>query len=284
MGDLSPGLQPGESNKIPSVDNQIVSNRQGELPTSSISSEEVPDSPKSSQQVEENTPAATETSKEPVKVEVPETPKEEFSEKASKRFQTLANALEEERSKRLVAEQIAQRLVNYQPQPKPEDAFEKQFKSYDPSLGYPTDPREYTNFVGKNAENKAREASRQETLRERNNAETLELMKVHPEAMEDTILIGAIAAEKNAALKRGEYITLSDAATSVKAKLEKKYAKEYIRNVENDIASKNEAYVETTKGGSTQRAAEKPQTEFKNLTDMEKKMKEMGIWDEGFSK
>jgi hypothetical protein len=106
-------------------------------------------------------------------------------------------------------------------------------------------------------------------------------MKVHPEAMEDTILIGAIAAEKNAAAKRGEYITLSDAATSAKAKLEKKYAKEYVRNVQNDVASKNEAYVETTKGGSTQRAAEKPQTEFKNLGEMEKYLKDKGLWNEG---
>jgi hypothetical protein len=285
MSDMAPGLQPKEVSKAQTIETKVVSDRVGELPASTTSSEQVPVSPPSEQQVVDNTTAPTDTPKETVKVEAPQetTEQREFSEKASKRFQTIVNALEEERVKRLTAEQQLQRLVMSQPQPKPEEALVQQYKSFDKSLGYPTDPKEYSDFVGQRAEQRADAAAERRNKQLREQQDITDLMKNHPDTVGDDILVGAIAAERNAAARRGESLTLSEAAALVKDKLAKKYTREFTKTVANDIASKNEAYVETTKGAATTRQAEKPKTEFKNLAEMEAEMKKQGIWNNGFS-
>jgi len=198
------GLVPGV-NRTSEIDTTVVTNRPevaAAAPTSSEGS-------KGNQAPVTQAPVNTEaTGNEAERKEVPAEDRE-FSDRASKRFQELANRTAAAEADARVSREMLQRVVNTPlPPSKPEEEMARQYRSFDPNLGYPTDPREYSTFVGRQSAEEARKAAQAEMNQSRMNVEMSELLKYHPDVAGDTILEGAIAAERAAAQRKGGYVKL----------------------------------------------------------------------------
>ncbi len=232
-------------------------------------------------QVGDNTPATEKAEGQD------ETPKaqEQPSERETNRVQALANRTAQAEARAAQAENMLRGLVNAQvaTAPSQEEVLAKQFKSFDPNVGYPTDPREFAVFNAQQAALAARQVAQQESHNAREQSQIADLLRDHPEVASDDALMGAIVAERAAAQKQGVNLTLSQAATKVSQKMKAKYDKEAAARDEQDTQEKNEAYVETSKGASPSRTLTQP--EFKSLAEMERWMKENGTWnDSSFNK
>jgi hypothetical protein len=284
MSATNPGLSPKGNINAQKVSINVESSRLSELPTEQNKAEVLPTA---ESQVTENTVATEPEVKSDTK-SVEEAPAKsiedrEFSERASKRFQELANRTAKAEAEARAANEMLRRVVGAQvtpPAPSQEEMLAKQFKTYDPSLKYPTDPNEYIRFT----EIKSTLAARQEFMRvaeerERQN-ELNDLVKAYPNVVNEPRIQGAIAAEVTEAKKRGIKMSYKEAADIVYEDFKGKGTKAAINITQKDILEKNEAYVETTKGASVQRGPDViPNPSKMTLKEMENYLKSQGQWD-----
>ncbi len=277
MAQSNPGLAPRRLAEVQTVQMDVPERLQEEATRSSASEQpqvELPVETQTQVNTEATEPTAeTAPQQNPTSVE-----DREFSDRASRRFQELANRTTqaEERARR--SEEMLQRLVNTQPTVSQDDQLAKQYRTYDANLGYPTDPKEYSNYIGTQAELRATQAARNESQKLREQTEMNELLTKHPDVDGDDTLIGAIAALRTKAVNQGSYLTYSQAADIAKDRLSKKFTKVQQERIAEDVSSKNEAYVEGTRGASPNRSPETQDTSKMTLSEMEAYLKKSGNW------
>lgn len=222
------------------------------------------------------TPAIEQGVQEPVQQEADEQPR--YSERELNRVQKLANEKAEAEAKAAIYQQQLQAMVNaqqQQPQESFEDRLSKQFSTFDKSLGYPTDPREFASFSAQISAEAARRESARLVQQDRSTRETNELMAAHPDIADDPLLRGATIAIK----QNNPGLTLAQAAAQAKKELSERIQKRAVAAQARDNQVQAEAYVETTRGASPTRAAA-PAPEKMSLNQMEKYLKENNAWNE----
>jgi hypothetical protein len=280
MAQAHPGLEPRKLEDQTNVVMKVESPRVSEL-TAEQNEPKVSEEP--TVQVEDNTQTAEPKEPEETQEEAPVEDRE-FSERASKRFQELANRTSVAEARAQQAEQMLQRMVNTQvqpPAPSQDELLAKQFKSFDQTLGYPTDAKEYMRFAEVKAELAAERKTTQMNEESQKQRQIDELIEAFPEVLGDNIMQGAISAEVADAKKKGMNITYKQAAKRVYSELESRANKKATIASIRDTKEKNEAYVETTKGAAQSRSVNVvPDSSKMTLKEMEKWMKENGSWNE----
>lgn len=209
-------------------------------------------------------------------------PTTEVSQREANRVQTLANAKAEAERLAQAAEIRAQqaeemlRRVVQQPVVSQETQIAQQYSSFDKNIGYPTDPREYAQFVEQRAQARAETAGRESARRENDQIGMNQMLSDNPGIQDDPILMAAIVAQK----AKNPNISYPDAARQAKKDLDERTSKEVTSRVTNDNLDKDKAYVETTRGASTNRQAEStPSPEAMSLEEKEAYLKKIGEWD-----
>lgn len=271
-----PGLAPG-ANRPNEVDISPIMEKAAQLDPAGSTASEVQDAnPPTKSPASENTEV-----REPVQREVVEPAQErEMSQREANRVQALANAKAEAEKRAQEAEFAArqaqetlQRVVGQQPQVNVEDQLARQFPSYQTSVGYPTDPREYAQFVEMRSQARAEAAATQAARREREQTDIARMFEENPDIQGDQIIMGAIAA------KRATGLSYTESARQVKRELEERTKKVISSRVADEDHAKNEAYVETTRGASTNRRAdEAPSVDKMSLSEMEDYLKKTNNW------
>jgi hypothetical protein len=275
MADGKPGLQPGET-KIMAEDQEVVNNVESDRQVAATSDD------KSTAETDATAKANTEDT---ATSETDDRSEEEqpVSDRLSKRVSSVVNERNAERDARIAAEartrfleEQLQRVVNVQPQ-KQEVSIASQFASFDAKLGYPTDPSEFSRYTVAMAQEAARAETRKTTEQSREQLELQELRRNHPEVDTDYRLRGAIAAERSEAQRQGVYMSWNEAASRVKDAYSTQSKKKAEADAVSDTQSKNEAYVETTRGASSSRSPA-PDPAKMNLKEMEEFLKKNGQW------
>jgi hypothetical protein len=272
MGQMNPGLEPRKLEG--EVEIHVESDRL--LDASTDIEKPSVETPVETPQVEENTPTVQEETKTD---EVPEQP---LTNRASERIQTLdARALAAE-ARAQQAEQMLQRLVNVQTQQPVQSESEtlaKQYRTYNSTLGYPEDPKEFASFTANGARLAAQQESMKIANQQNEQRETAEFLRAYPDAQNDPILIGAIAAHRSQAQQRGSYLSWKDAADIASKDLDSRVSKRAVAAVAHNDADKAEAYVETTRGASSSRATPAtPDIDKMSLKEKEAFLKQTGNW------
>lgn len=283
MASQNPGLVPGQNKMQP--DEVDISGMAALNPAGSTASEDQPTQVEVENHTSDNTEVheATENESE-AKTQVYGEPK--ISQREENRVQKLANEkAEAERLRQEAefraqqAEALLQRMTNQQPvQPvaSEEEQLAKQFRSYDPTVGYPTDGREYAQFVEVRAQARAEAAAREAARREHDEMGMREMLSENPGINEDQILMMAIAAQK----AKNPNMSYQQAAREAKKILDERMTKEVTSRVVSDNKAKAEAYVETTRGASSTRQSESaPSPEKMSFSEMEAYLKKIGAWD-----
>lgn len=278
MAEFAPGLAPRKLEDQTTVVNNVVSDRMSQLSTE----HNQPDTTLTEEvQAEDNTQATEQPKEEVVPAPEPQVPEQQLSEKASRRFQELANARRDAEARAAQAEEMLRRMVGEKvtpPAPSQDELLAKQYKSFDPNAGYPTDPREYAHYVGVQAQIAARETAQKINEETRNQRELDELTEAHPDVLNDPTLQGAIAAERSQARSKGVPLSYKQAADIVKNKLSGYSVAKKAEVTAKDIQAQNDAYVETTKGAAPNRSAQVVDPSKMSISEMEAWMKANGQW------
>lgn len=268
--DIQPGLKPG-ANAPQEVVTTVESDRREVEPT--VNNEPV---------VEAEAPALA-NSEDTDKAEPTAIEDKPASERLSRRVEEVVNSRNAEREARIRAEERAnllqeqmQRIANV-PSSKVEQP--SPFKTFDTELGYPTDPREFAQWNRQEATKAAIEATQEASRQSKEQAEFAELNKNHPDVMSDYRLQGAVAAERSEAARKGIHMTWDEAAKTVKEAFSSQQKKKAIDDAVSDTQSKNEAYVETTKGASSSRSPAPDPKSKMTLSEMEEYLKSQGNWN-----
>lgn len=221
-----------------------------------------------------------------------ETQVEQPSEREQNRVQVLANQREQERQARLQAEARANQmeamlrnLVNVQtaqPKESEEAVLARQYKSFNAQLGYPEDPREFADFNRNQAALAATKAAREESQRQASQDDMNRTLLANPELATDTFLQALVATKQAEAQRKGYTLPYSQATALAKQEMAQRFQKETTASVVKDDQAKDEAYVETTRGASTNRSSVQTPSakDINNMTlaEMEQALKEAGEW------
>lgn len=214
--------------------------------------------------------------------QVNEAQEQPLSNRANERIQSVIAERDAEKAARQRAEEMLSRLVNVpqaQPTQSESELLAKQYKTFDPIQGYPTDPKEYAGFVENRARLAAQQEAQQQQARFRESQETADLLRAYPNIQSDPILIGAMTAQKAAAQARGVHLSYKDAADMASKDLEARSSKRLAQQVAQSEAEKNEAYVESSRASSSTRSGgQKPDLDNMSLAEMEAWMKKDGSW------
>jgi hypothetical protein len=104
----------------------------------------------------------------------------------------------------------------------------------------------------------------------------------NPELATDTFLQALVATKQAEAQRRGFTLPYSQATRLAKAEMNQRFQKETTATVAEDNRAKNEAYVETTRGASTNRTSVQTPSvgdiSKMSLTEMEHALKAAGEW------
>lgn len=281
MSAINPGLAPGE-NRLNEVD---ITGMMALDPTGSTASENQTTQVEVESPASDNTEVSEQTeNRSDAKSQVYEEPK--VSQREANRVQKLANEkaeadrLRQEAEYRAQqAEAMLQRLTSQQqsqPVASQEEQLAKQFSSYDASVGYPTDGREYAQFVEARAQARAEAAAREAARREHDEMGMREMLSENPDIANDQILMMAVAAQK----AKNQNMSYPQALREAKKVLAERLNKEVTSRVVNDDRAKAEAYVETTRGSSSSRQTEMAVSPDKmSFDEMESYLKKTGAWD-----
>lgn len=201
---------------------------------------------------------------------------EQISERELNRVQALANAKAQAEARAAQAEAMLSSLVNAQVNARPsqEQQMTQKYQSYDPKLGYPTDPREYTLFNAETAALAARTEAMKVASQSRDQAEFADMLRTIPEVATDKPLMALTSALK----AENTHLSYTQAAMEAKKQLVTRQQGAVSKAVAQDTQSKNEAYVETTKGASTQRQVGTPDPSKMSLEEKEKFLRDQGAW------
>jgi len=271
MGQMNPGITPGEN-----APTEVVTH----VPESML---EVATTGDEKQTAEAQAPAEA-NSKETAKAEPESKPEEQpVSERLSRRVESVVNERNAERDARIRAEERLrlmeeqlQRVVNV-PSSKPE-TVESKYASFDKEAGYPTDPKEFAMWNREQAVFAATEAVKTTTRQNSEQAELAEMFRNNPELNDDHRLRGAVVAEREEAQRKGQYLSWDQAAKNVKSAFSSQQKQKAIDDAVSDAKSKNEAYVETTKGATPSRSSAPDPNKKMTLREMESYLKSIGEW------
>jgi len=267
MSQTGPGLTPGE-NKPNEVVTNVETERQPVEPTVNEESSAQESQPQPT--VKQETQDATENLGERQQ-EQPE------SRRAQERIQALDQRAKTAEAQAAYFQQLAQNVFNVQPaRPSQEELLQKQFASYDSALGYPTDGKEYAQFVRAQSISSAQQAAQQMASQNEESRQIAEFKSLYPE--QDDAFIGAVAGIRQSAQSKGSPMTYAQAAKKYTDDLQKRYAERVKADVVSGETERQSSYVETTGGASTNRKGETT-PEFKSASEMERYLKEQGAWD-----
>ncbi len=291
MSDQKPGLEPGRKLEATNVSFEIQSNNPDHQTSSNF---ENVSSKGSEADAADNTEANQHEVPKQEKSEdsQKETQEQPLTERADTRIQVLANQREQERQARIQAEARAaqmeamlQNLVNVQtakPKQSQEELLAKQYKSYNPQLGYPEDAREFADFNRNQAILAARQAAMEATREQMSQDDMNQTLAANPEIATDKVLQALIAVKRADAQRQGFTLSYAQATRLAKEEMGQRFQKETNAKVVTDNQVKNEAYVETTRGASTNRSSvQTPSAKDINsmsLAEMEQALKQAGEW------
>lgn len=280
MAEGTPGLAPRRLEDQTTVVNNVVSDRMSELSTEPNQSDAAT---KQEVSAEDNTEANLQPTEEATPSQEAQAFDQELPDNSrySKRVQELANRTKDAEMRAAQAEEMMRRIVGEKitpPAPSQDELLSKQFRSFDPTVGYPTDPGEYANFVGVQAQMAARNEAIRIAENNRNQYELDELTNAHPDVLNDPTLQGAIAGERTEAKRRGVNLSYKQAADIVKNKFQGYSVAQKAQATAKDIQAQNDAYVETTKGAAPTRKAETVDPSKMSVSEMEAWMKANGEW------
>lgn len=289
MATDSPGLHPGRPlTATGDVKQEVISNDPDRASTIEFKDAEISSQGTASENTEVADPE--QKSVEPVRTETKTsepTEENQVSQREQNRVQALANKAAEAERRAAKAEAEAanansmiQRLVGSQPVQTEswETQLAKQYKSFDPTIGYPTDGREYANFVEARASQRAQQSAQQEMKRDRDQREMADLLEEIPDFQQDAILMAQVAAIKS----QNPNISYLKAAKQAQKVLEERTTKEVTNKVVADSRAKDEAYVETTRGASSNRGSDATlPTDINKMTLDQKEayLKSHGMWN-----
>lgn len=295
MADQKPGLEPGRKLEATNVSFEIQSpnpdhqtSSKFENVNSGVKEADVADNTVANQPQEQ--PSIQETRNEPVEERAQD--EQPLTDRADNRIQALANQREQERIARIQAETRANQMEamlrnlvsvqTTQPVQSQEEVLAKQYKSYNASLGYPEDPREFADFNRNQAVMAARKAAQEETRQQSSQDDMNRTLMANPELATDTVLQAMVAAKQAEAQRQGFTLSYSQATAIAKQEMAQRFKRETTASVVNDEQVRNEAYVETTRGASTNRSAvQTPSAQDiskMSLAEMERALKEAGEW------
>jgi hypothetical protein len=199
------------------------------------------------------------------------------TQREANRVQTLANQAAQARAEAEQYKAMLQNLVSAQTQAptlSQDEVLAKTYKSFDANLGYPTDPKEYAAFNREQAVQAAKAAAYEASNQLVEQQQMTELIKAYPDIGQDPALYGAMVAERSA---QGNKISYKDAADIATKKLQKRFAQVVKAEAEKEQAEKGAAYVETSRGASSNRGTNVDPKNM-SLTEMESLLKQSGNW------
>lgn len=285
-----PGLEPGRKLTADGASFTVVSNDPERATDSKFKNVQSTVEQKKPQ-VEENTPIQepTYTEDKPKQEAQEEQP---VTERASQRIQALDERAKQAEARALTLEaqqaatqQMLSRLVNIpvtQPVISQDELLAKQYKSYNASLGYPEDPKEYVDFNRTQAALAAQQVAERVTRQQVDNDDLNRAISLYPELTTDTVLQALVAGKRAEAQRQGYVLSYAQATDLSKKELTSRYTKQATADAVSDTQAKNEAYVEGTRGASTNRQSVKtPSVEDINKmtpAEMERYLRTIGEW------